>query len=376
VNSPVNVRNFVIAAVVLALVLLPYAIREPYYVNIASQILLYAVFALGLNILVGYGGLVSLGHAGLSGVAAYAVAYLLAAGHGHLVAIGGGLLAGLIVSAGFAALALRATGISFIMITLALGEIIWGLAYRWISITGGDNGLSVSARPAPFGLSLDSAGAFYDATLVVFLLALAACAIFVHSPFGAALAGTRDQPRRMNALGYHVWMIRFGAFMFSGLLSAISGILFIYYYQFVSPPALALTSSAEALLMVISGGAGTLLGPVIGAALVVIIKLVVSAYISRWNFMLGAIFVAIVVFMPEGLVPGSVRLCRAAWRRSNRGRAAPMPPPSGGAGGSAMAKHAEAKHAEAKHAEAKHAEAKHVEAKHAEAMTPVAGQKR
>jgi branched-chain amino acid transport system permease protein len=314
----VSIRHIAIAVAVLALIAAPYVINQPYYVNIASQILLYAVFALGLNVLVGYGGLVSLGHAGLSGAAAYAVAYLLAAGHGHVVAIVGGLAAGLVVTAGFAALALRATGISFIMITLALGEIIWGLAYRWISITNGDNGISVASRPVPFGLALDSAKAFYDATLIVFLLAVAACAIFVHSPLGAALTGTRDQPRRMNALGYHVWAIRFWAFMFSGLLSSISGILFIYYYQFISPPALALTSSAEVLLMVISGGAGTLLGPVVGASLVVIIRLVVSAYISRWNFMLGAIFVAIVVFMPEGLVPGTVRLARAAWREAER----------------------------------------------------------
>jgi branched-chain amino acid transport system permease protein len=314
----VSLRYGAIAVVILALVLLPYVIGEPYYVNIASQILLYAVFALGLNILVGYAGLVSLGHAGLFGVAAYAVAYLLAAGYGHAAAIAAALAAGLIATAGFAALALRASGISFIMITLALGEIIWGLAYRWISITNGDNGISVNTRPMPFGMSLSSANGLYDATLIVFLLALAGCAIFVRSPFGAALAGTRDQPRRMNALGFHVWMIRFWAFMFSGLLSAIAGILFVYYNQFISPQALALTASAEGLLMVISGGAGTLVGPVVGAALVVIVKNVVSAYISRWNFMLGAIFVAIVVFMPEGLVPGTVRLLRAAWRAPNR----------------------------------------------------------
>ena len=291
-----NLRLVAVALAVLALVALPYVISEPYYVNIASQILLYAVFALGLNILVGYAGLVSLGHAGLSGAAAYAVAYLLAAGYGHSVAIAGGLAAGLIVTAGFAALALRASGISFIMITLALGEIIWGLAYRWISITNGDNGITVNTRPAPFGLSLTSAVSFYNATLIVFLIAIAGCAVFVNSPFGAALAGTRDQPRRMNALGFHVWMIRFWAFMLSGLLSAISGVLFVYYNQFISPQALALTASAEGLLMVISGGAATLLGPVVGAALVVIVKNVVSAYISRWNFMLGAIFVAIVLF--------------------------------------------------------------------------------
>jgi branched-chain amino acid transport system permease protein len=312
-------RRFAIAIAVLALIAVPYAISEVYYVNIASQILLYAIFALGLNVLVGYAGLVSLGHAALFGVAAYADAYLLAAGYGHAVAIVAALAAGLFVTAGFAALSLRATGITFIMITLALGEIIWGLAYRWISLTNGDNGISVTTRPAPFGLSLAAPRAFYDATLLVFLLALAMVAIFVRSPFGAALCGTRDQPRRMNALGYHVLMIRFWAFMFSGLLASIAGILFVYYTEFISPQTLALTSSAEGLLMVISGGAGTLLGPVVGAALVVIMKNVVSAYIVRWNFMLGAIFVAIVIFMPEGMVPGAVRLARAAWRaRSGR----------------------------------------------------------
>jgi branched-chain amino acid transport system permease protein len=305
---------------ILALAAAPYAIKEIYYVNIASQILLYAIFALGLSVLVGYAGLVSLGHAGLFGVAAYAAAYLLAAGYGHAVAVLAALAIALLATAAFAALSLRATGISFIMITLALGEILWGLAYRWISVTNGDNGINVATRPEPFELPLVSARGFYGATLVVFLLAVAATAIFVRSPFGAAVCGTRDQPRRMTALGYHVWMIRFWTFMFSGLLTSVAGILFVYYNQFISPQALALAASAEGLLMVISGGAGTLLGPVVGAALVVVVKNVVSGYIERWNFMLGAIFVAIVVFMPEGLVPGAVRLARAAWRGISRAR--------------------------------------------------------
>ena len=322
VAAAVSVKRVAGALAVLALIAVPYTVKEVYYVNIASQILLYAVFALGLNVLVGYAGLVSLGHAGLFGVAAYALAYMLAAGAGHAIAIVTALVVSLAATAGFAALSLRATGISFIMITLALGEILWGLAYRWISITNGDNGISVTSRPAPFGLPLDSARSFYVATLIVYLIALAASAIFVRSPLGAALAGTRDQPRRMNALGYHVWMIRFWAFMFSGLLTSLAGILFVYYTQFISPQALALTASAEGLLMVISGGAGTLLGPAIGAALVVIVKNVVSAYVERWNFMLGAIFVAIVVFMPEGLVPGAVRLTRAAWRAATRQKSA------------------------------------------------------
>jgi branched-chain amino acid transport system permease protein len=310
--NPLTGRRIAIAIAILALIAVPYAITETYYVNIASQILLYAVFALGLNVLVGYAGLVSLGH----------VAYLLAAGYSHAFAILCGLAIGLVATAGFAALALRATGISFIMITLALGEIIWGVAYRWISLTNGDNGISVASRPAPFGFALSSAKGFYDATLIVFLLAAVAVTIFVRSPLGAALCGTRDQPRRMTALGFHVWMIRFWAFMLSGLLTLAAGILFVYYNQFISPQALALTASAEGLLMVISGGAGTLLGPIVGAALVVIVKNVVSAYVTRWNFMLGAIFVAIVVFMPEGLVPGAVRLARSALKSSARQKTA------------------------------------------------------
>jgi branched-chain amino acid transport system permease protein len=310
-------RIFALLVAFVVLVTLPYWMAGVYYVNVASQILFYAIFAIGLNVLAGYGGLVSLGHAGLFGVTAYATGYMLQLGFGHTVSIIAALIVGLIAMAIYALLSLRSTGIGFIMITLALGEILWGLAYRWISLTGGDNGLSVKTRPEPFGFPLADANTFYYATLVVFLLSLAAMTIFVRSPLGAALMGTRDQPRRMTTLGYHVWAIRFYACIFSGLLTAVSAVLFVYYTQFISPQTLALTSSAEVLLMVISGGAGTLLGPIVGSALVVVVKTVVSGYIERWNFLLGAIFVAIVILMPEGLVPGSVRLWRKRERRAS-----------------------------------------------------------
>ena len=309
-------RVFAVAAALALLVTLPLWVGNSYYVNISAQILLYAVFALGLNVLVGYAGLVSLGHAGLFGIAAYAGALLISSGHGHFIAILGALAVTTIAAAGFAVLALRATGLGFVMITVALGQIVWGLAYRWISITNGDNGVSIKTRPSPFGLSLTGAPGFYWATLVVFLAVVVAVATLAASPFGASLKGTRDQPRRMNALGYHVWMIRFLAFLFSGLVSGVAGMLFLYYNQFISPQTVALSASAEALLMVIAGGTGTLFGPIAGAALVVIMKNVASAYITRWNFVLGAIFVAIVILMPEGLVPGTVRLFRWAIARA------------------------------------------------------------
>ena len=307
-------RRAALAAAMVILVAVPLWVGGTYYVNIASQILFYAIFALGVNVLAGYAGLVSLGHAGLFGIAAYAGARIMNDGHGHLAVTTGALALTLVAAAIFAVLALRGTGLGFVMITVALGQIVWGVAYRWISITNGDNGIAIRGRPSPLGVSLATPAGFYWATLAVFLVALASMAVFVASPFGASLRGTRDQPRRMNSLGYHVWMIRFLAFLFSGFWSGVAGLLYLYYNQFVSPQAVALTASAEALLMVIAGGTATLLGPIIGAVLVVVMKNVASAYIERWNFVLGAIFVVIVVFMPEGLVPGTQRLWR--WARA------------------------------------------------------------
>ena len=324
VTRPAMTRGVLLVVALLLLMTLPAWVGNTYYINIASQILLFAVFALALNVLVGYGGLVSLGHAGLFAVAGYTTALSLQAGHGHLSADLAAVGATLVFSAVFAVLALRATGIGFLMITLALGQILWGIAYRWANLTNGDNGVNVSGRPTPFGISLAGAQPFYFATLIVFLIALGTMALFVRSPFGASLRGARDQARRMTALGYNVWLIRFLAFLFSGFWSGIAGILFVYYNEFISPQIAALQTSAEVLLMVISGGTATLAGPIVGAAIVVITKNVVSAYVVRWNMVLGLIFVAIITFMPEGLVPGTARLWRWAWRR----RTAPAKPQS------------------------------------------------
>ena len=300
------------------LVTLPVWMQHPYYINTSSQILFWAIIALGLNVLVGYAGLTSLGHAGLFAITGYAVALMVEAGYSHftaaLVAIGFTLLG----SAVFAVLALRATGIGFLMITLALGQIVWGIAYRWVDLTQGDNGINLKTRPMPFGIDLSSPSAFYWATFVMFVAALVSMYYFVRSPFGASVRGTRDQDRRMNALGFNVWLIRFLAFLFSGFWCAIGGLLYIYYNQFIAPPVAALQTSAEVLLMVISGGAATLFGPIAGAFIVVVIKNIVSAWIERWNLVLGLIFILIISFMPEGLIPGSRRI----WRKL-RGTDAP-----------------------------------------------------
>lgn len=307
------------------LVALPHLIGSDYYINIASQVLIAAILALSLNILIGFGGMISLGHAAYLGTAAYLTIYLTAqAGFGHisgaLIAVGATTALAML----FGFLALRASGLGFLMITLALGQILWGIAYRWASLTGGDNGLGGLTRPHPFGIDLATPTAFFYFVLIFFVIALLSIARFIQSGFGQSLQGTRDQPRRMRALGYNVWLIQWCSFVYAGFWGAVAGLLYGYYHQFVSPQSLHLTTSAETLLMVIAGGTGTLFGPVVGAALVVILKNVISAYITRWVMLLGFVFVAIVLFMPEGLVPGITRRVRTLFKGKSRSNVTPL----------------------------------------------------
>jgi branched-chain amino acid transport system permease protein len=294
-----------------ALLGLPFVAGD-FYVNLASQIFIAVVFAASLNLLVGYGGLTSLGHAAYVGVAAYLSAWLyLKMGWNHLLIAPVALAGTTLLACAFGWVALRATGLGFLMLTLALSQVLWGLAYRWVAFTDGDNGLRGLTRPQPFGIDLESATAFYFFALLITVTSLLLIARFVHSPFGAALKGTRDQPRRMSALGHNVWLIRWLTFVYAGFWGAVSGLMFIYYNKYIHPTSLSLTASAEGLLAVIAGGAGTLGGPVIGALIVVLLKNYVSSYVERWNMLLGFVFVFIVIFMPEGLVPGA----RRWWRR-------------------------------------------------------------
>ena len=299
----------------LALLLTLPLVAGEYYVNFASQIFIAALFAASLNLLVGYGGLPSLGHASYLGLAAYVSAWLfLRLGLGHAYTAPIALAATTLMAALFGLIALRASGLGFLMLTLALSQVLWGTAYRWVSVTEGDNGLRGLTRPAPFGIDLDRPAAFYYFTLAATVAALWLISRLVHSPFGAVLAGTRDQPRRMSALGHDVWLVRWLTFVYAGFWGAVSGLLFVYYHKYIHPASLSLTASAEGLIAVIAGGSGTLAGPVIGAALVMILKNYVSSYVERWNMLLGFVFVAIVMFMPDGLVPGARRLWRR-WRR-------------------------------------------------------------
>jgi branched-chain amino acid transport system permease protein len=197
------------------------------------------------------------------------------------------------------------------MITLALAQVVWGIAFGWRGFTGGDDGLPGVPRPAA-GLpwSFADGGRFYYLVLVVFALSAAALALVVRSPFGRALVGIRESEGRMAMLGYHKRLYKYVAFVLAGLFAGVAGNLFVYYNGFVSPAYLSIVLSATALIMVILGGAGTLLGPVVGSAAIVLLENVISAHTQRWLLVLGLIYVAVTLFAPAGLV-GLLRARRA-----------------------------------------------------------------
>jgi branched-chain amino acid transport system permease protein len=292
--------------------LLPPFLAGDFYINLASQILIAAIFALSLNLLVGFGGMTSLGHASYLGVAAYLSALLTSRyGFGHGTAALISISVTVATAAFFGVIALRATGLGFLMITLALSQVLWGLAYRMSNVTNGDNGITGLTRPAPFGISLDSPVAFYWFALIVTTVAFLMMMVFVSSAFGSSLKGVRDQSRRMAALGFNPWLIRWITFIYAGFWGGVAGLLYVYYHKYIHPSSLSTTSSAEALLGVIAGGSGTLGGPAVGAALVLLLKNYASAYVERWNMLLGLVFLFIVLVMPAGIVPGVTRLMAA-----------------------------------------------------------------
>jgi branched-chain amino acid transport system permease protein len=286
------------------LLLLPFVAGD-FYLNLASQIFVAIIFALSLNLLVGFGGMTSLGHAAFLGTAAYLLALATTRwGLGHPAAALFAILGTTVVAAVFGLIALRASGLGFLMITLALSQVLWGLAYRMSFITNGDNGITGVTRPMPFGIALDSAFNFYWFALIAATIAFALMTTFVCSAFGSSLRGVRDQPRRMAALGFNPWMIRWITFVYAGFWSGVAGLLYVYYNKYIHPSALSITTSAEGLLGVIAGGSGTIGGPIVGATLLMLIKNYASSYVERWNMLLGFVFLFIVMAMPAGIVPG------------------------------------------------------------------------
>src|SRR3989454_7879582 len=280
-----------------------------------TQAVIYAVLAMSLDIILGYTGLASLGHAAYLGLGAYSVGILATRhGAGFWVTLAVGVLLAAAVASIFGLLALRATGVYFLMITVALGMVVWGLAPRWVLMTQRDNGISSVPRP-DLGLpwSFTRGIPFYYLAFAGFLLAFVLLRTIVRSPFGQTLVGIRESESRMRTLGYHVWLHKYIGFVIAGGVGGFAGVLWAYYNGFVSPADLELATSVEILLMVALGGRGTLLGPALGAALIVGLKNLVSVYTHRWLLILGGGYIGTIVYAPEGIV-GTLR----QWTKGER----------------------------------------------------------
>lgn len=283
-------------------ILLPSLVSN-YYVGLGIQMFIMAVFAMSLNLLVGYTGLPSLGHAAYFGVAAYATGFLYFAGLKNfwIIAVLGMGFGG-VAAALFGLLAIRARGPYFLIITLALSQVLWGIAFKWRSVTGGDDGMPGIGRPEiGMGIDLKPDLHFYYLALITLLVVLIALFILVNSPFGYTLRGIRESESRMKALGYNVWLYKYLAFIFAGSFAGMSGVLWVYYIGFVNPTDLGIDLSVRGLLMLILGGSGSLIGPAVGAGIIVLLGNIVSGFTERWSLILGIIYIVVVMLFSEGI---------------------------------------------------------------------------
>ena len=283
-----------------------------FWIYIATQALIFAIFAMSLDFLLGYAGLPSFGHAAFYGVGAYACALLaLRQVDGLIPLLVVGAAAGALIAAPIGALSLRTTGIYFLMLTLAFGQMLWGLAVNWTFLTRGTDGLIGIPRPTLAGLdalniSLYERGPFFFLCLVVAILTFLLLEMLARSPFGKTLEGIRDNERRMRALGYPSFRYRLAAFVIAGSIAGIAGSLAAMSNGYATPDLLYWTVSGLALVAVVVGGARSLIGPVLGAFAVLFGQLGLSTYVPRWELILGTLFIAFVLFVPRGLV-GLVR---------------------------------------------------------------------
>ena len=303
-------------AALLAAIAYPHVMRI-YFVTLAVDILIYAMFAMSLDLILGYTGLPSFGHAAFFGLGAYLLAYLTTrlAMNNLLVTAPAVLLGAALMALVIGFFALRTRGVYFLMVTLAFAQMLYSVAINWSAVTGGSDGLAGVPRPAiglgPLSFAFKSRESFYYLILVSFLLVWWLLRRIVNSPFGWALRGIRENEARMRALGYNTFRFKMAAFVIAGALAGLAGLLFAHSQFVASPENLYWTTSGQVMIMLIVGGAGTLSGPIFGAATVRLLRNYVSSATDRWETLMGVVFILFVLFARRGIVG----LFASAWRR-------------------------------------------------------------
>jgi len=295
------VRAPAAGAVAFALAALLPLVAGNYPVKLLQEILIWGIFAMSLDLLMGRAGLVSFGHSAFFGLGGYVAALALKTHPGALAALVWPALAAALAALAIGFFSIRVSGVYFIMLTLAFSQMFYAYAFQmaWL---GAEDGIIGVPRASLAGLSLASGPAFHLFVVVVSALAAALLWRVARSPFGHVLTGIRENEGRMEALGYPVRNYKLLAFVIAGAVAGVAGACYTQLNGSISPDAFFWTTSGEALLMVIIGGTGTLGGAVLGAAVFILLQSMVSTYTERWMLILGAMFILFVLFAPGGLV--------------------------------------------------------------------------
>jgi branched-chain amino acid transport system permease protein len=309
-----------LAGAVIVGLAVPYAV-SPYLVSILTLGLIYALYAMSIDLMGGYAGLITLGQGGILAAGSYGVGYVASRLGGSVGRqLLWGLLVTLVISAIFGVMAMRTSQVYFLMVTLAQGMIVWGFATRSTDL-GAENGLRGIARPP----AVSAYWKYYYLCLAIVVVSGLIMVLIIRSPLGLSMRALKESETRLRMLGYNLWLTKFYVFMLSGFFAGVAGMLLAYYTKFVSPTNAAFASSGRGVLMAILGGIGTLFGPIIGAFIIVLTENIVSIYVERWTTVLGLIFILTIMFAPDGLVGAG----RSVWAAAG-GRGRPATDANGG----------------------------------------------
>jgi branched-chain amino acid transport system permease protein len=298
------------AVALVALAIVPWALAR-HQLSLLTDLLIFGLFAMSLDLIMGYTGMLSFGHAAYFGLGAYASALvLLELSQPVPVALLAGMLLAAAVALPVGWLSTRSTGIYFAMLTLAFAQFLYTVAYKWRSLTGGSDGIAGVPKTELFwgGPSLASPHGFYFLAAACVVLSLLLCRALVRSPFGRALQAIRENERRFTSLGRDPRPFKLVVFVIAAAFAGLAGALFAPFRGFASPEVMFWVFSGQALMMVTIGGIGTLVGPILGAMVFILIQEVLSSYTEHWMIFTGAVFVLIVIFLPGGLVGTARRL--------------------------------------------------------------------
>jgi branched-chain amino acid transport system permease protein len=319
---PTSARKYRTGLIVMTLIIgaLPLVAKNPYIHTLGSLVMIFSVYAISIDILTGYFGLLAIGQSAFFGFGAYTCGYLLTKMNWDFVpAILMGLLMSGLLALIFGLITIKTWDNTFFMITIALVQLIWGIAYKATTITGGENGMGGIKRPHFFGINFSNSVNFYYLLFIVMVLVIIISYRFVNSPFGLTVHGIRESRKRMRALGYNIYMHKLITYIFAGLLSGLAGIMYCLFNRFVSHSDINTMASSMAFLMTLLGGAGSLVGAMIGSTIIIVLRNVISSLTDRWTMVMGVLYILVVMLSPGGVVGTYQNVIRRVRKRRERG---------------------------------------------------------